>query len=241
MPIVDLTPFGFTPTESLAYDALVRAGPLTGYGLARELSIARANAYQALRGLVAKGAASPLGGERPERYRPVQPSALLARLAEQRARELDRLEAALAQVPSSGATALVDLNGERALLDLALRMAARASGPLSCLAPASLLSALAPAWHKRASSGEQTMLWVLGGGDVRDQSAGFPVTGIVSLEQVERYFPAAPVFLVAAEAALVGLHETGGFRGHWTSHPALVGAVRAALAMLTGLSPASNR
>lgn len=238
MTPVDLTPFGFTPTESMAYQTLLRAGPLTGYGLARELSIARANAYQALRGLVAKGAAAPLGGQRPERYRPIQPTALLARLTEQQARRLDRLEEALANMTSAGAAALVDLDGERALLDLALRTAARAKGPLWCLAPATLLAALAPAWHKRASSGEETMLWVLG--DAPADSAGIRTTGTVSLHRVELYFSGSPVLLVAPEAALVGVQEAGGFRGHWTSHPALVGAVRAALAMLTGPNAAST-
>ncbi len=239
MAPVDLTPFGFTPTESMAYQALLRVGPLTGYGLARELSIARANAYQALRGLVAKGAATPLGGERAERYRPLQPSALLARLAEQRARQLDRLEEALTQATSAGATASVDLDGERALQDLALRMAARTRGPLWCLAPTKLLLALAPAWHKRASSGQETVLWVLG--DAPADLAGIRIAGTVRSHQVEPYFPGSPVLLVAPEAALVGVQEAGGFRGHWTSHPALVGVVRAALATLAGLSAASGR
>ncbi len=223
----------------MAYHALLRAGPLTGYGLARELSIARANAYQALRGLLAKGAATPLGGERPERYRPLQPSALLARLAEQRARQLDRLEQALAQAPSVGATASVDWDGDRALLDLALRMAARTRGPLWCLAPTKLLVALAPAWYKRTSNGEETVLWALG--DAPADPAGIRIAGTVSLHQVEPYFPGSPVLLLAPEAALVGVQEAGGFRGHWTSHPALVGAVRAALAMLAGLNAASSR
>ncbi len=57
MTDIDLTPFGFTPTENLAYGALLDLGPSSGYAVAKELSIARANAYQALNGLVAKGAA----------------------------------------------------------------------------------------------------------------------------------------------------------------------------------------
>src|SRR6266511_1377004 len=31
----DLTPFGFTPTESLVYTTLLRLGPTTGYAVAR--------------------------------------------------------------------------------------------------------------------------------------------------------------------------------------------------------------
>ena len=52
---LDLTPFGYTQTENLVYSRLLQGGPASGYAVARDLLIARANAYQALRGLVAKG------------------------------------------------------------------------------------------------------------------------------------------------------------------------------------------
>ena len=35
MPLLDLTRFGFTPTESLIYEVLLTNGPGTGYALAR--------------------------------------------------------------------------------------------------------------------------------------------------------------------------------------------------------------
>ena len=40
---IDLTPFGFTPTESLIYEVLLRGGPGTGYTIARAAGLARAN------------------------------------------------------------------------------------------------------------------------------------------------------------------------------------------------------
>src|SRR2546430_4433111 len=49
---LDLTPFGFTATESLAYAALLRLGPSTGYAVAHATRVARANTYGALEGLV---------------------------------------------------------------------------------------------------------------------------------------------------------------------------------------------
>src|SRR6266581_521068 len=55
MPTVDLTPFGFTPTESLAYATLLRLGPTTGYAVAHGARLARATAYAALAGLVVPG------------------------------------------------------------------------------------------------------------------------------------------------------------------------------------------
>ncbi len=54
----DLTRFGFTPTEGLVYQVLLTGGPGTGYAIARAAGLARANAYSALEGLVAKGAAT---------------------------------------------------------------------------------------------------------------------------------------------------------------------------------------
>jgi HTH-type transcriptional regulator, sugar sensing transcriptional regulator len=54
---LDLTRFGFTPTESHVYEVLLTGGPGTGYAIARTAGLARANAYSALEGLVAKGAA----------------------------------------------------------------------------------------------------------------------------------------------------------------------------------------
>ena len=79
MATVDLTHFGFTPTESLVYQALLTNGPGTGYALARAAGLARANAYSALEGLVTKGAARVDGG-RPKQYRPEPPASLMARI-----------------------------------------------------------------------------------------------------------------------------------------------------------------
>src|SRR5207253_2498167 len=53
---LDLTPFRFTATESLAYAALLRLGPSTGYAVAHATRVARANTYGALEGLVSRTA-----------------------------------------------------------------------------------------------------------------------------------------------------------------------------------------
>lgn len=226
----DLTPFGFTPTESLAYRALTELGPQTGYGLARSLSIARANAYQALRGLVAKGAVTPTD-ERPARYRPLQPSALLALIAQREAGKLDRLEAQLSHVRSAGAPGIVAISGERSLLDLALRAAARASGPVTCIAPAKLLASLAPAWHKRASDRKETHLWYLGDAP----TAPLPVepAGQIDAELSMRHFASPILLLVAPESAVVAALVASGPAGYWTSDPVLRAAAGAAAELLT--------
>src|SRR5207302_9235401 len=94
MATVDLTPFGFTATESVVYSALLRLGPATGYGVGRATRLARANAYAALEGLVTRGAAQRAAG-RPAQYRPAHPRAPLTLLAAQQGESLDRLSQAL--------------------------------------------------------------------------------------------------------------------------------------------------
>lgn len=231
MANLDLTPFGFTPTESLAYRALTERGPLTGYGLAGALSIARANAYQALRGLVAKGAVTATG-ERPERYRPLRPPALLALLAKREAAKLDRLEAQLSQAGSAGSPGVVSISGERALIDLSLRTAARASSPVTCIAPARLLITLAPAWHKRAGAGAETRLWYLG--DPPATALPLEPVGQVETATAEAYFAGPVLVLVAPEAAIIATFLAAGPVGYWTSDSVLGATIRALSDRLTG-------
>ncbi len=232
MSSIDLTPFGFTPTESLAYGALTQRGPLSGYALARVLSIARANAYQALHGLAAKGAVAPTG-DRPERFRPLQSSALFALLAVREARKLDRLEGQLARQAPGNLPSVVPITGERALIDLCLRTAARAPGEVTFLALASFLVTLAPAWHKRAADQAETSLWCLGDDP---PSADLPVglAGRVELATAERYFGGPVVALYSTETALLALLQTTGIVGYWASDRVVIGAVKASLHALTG-------
>ena len=102
MPSIDLTHFGFTPTEGLVYEVLLTGGPGTGYAIARAAGLARANAYSALEGLVSKGAARVDDG-RPRRYRPEAPAALIARIATDHGQALERLSRELdaASVPDT--------------------------------------------------------------------------------------------------------------------------------------------
>jgi len=226
---LDLTPFGFTPTESLAYRALTQLGPQTGYGLAQALSIARANAYQALRGLLGKGAVTRTA-ERPERYRPLQPSTLVELIAKREAQKLDRLEAQLAQVANSGAPGLVPISGERALIDAGMRTAARAAGLVTCIAPARLLASLAPAWHKRAAEQAETQIRYVG--DPPTSPLPLEPAGGVETSTTLGYFGTPVLLMVAPEAALLAALPATGPVGYWTSDPVLRATVRAASDLL---------
>jgi sugar-specific transcriptional regulator TrmB len=94
--------FGFTPTETKSYHALLKLGRSTGYGVARELGIARANVYQALESLVRRGAARK-AATIPSQYVAAQPSALLAELEREFRRDLVSLDESLRRLPQTHA------------------------------------------------------------------------------------------------------------------------------------------
>jgi hypothetical protein len=229
MPDLDFTPFGFTPTESLVYEALLERGPSSGYRLSKALSIARANTYQALNGLVAKGAAEA-GQETPKIFRPVSPEALLALVARDQARRLDQLERRLSERRGTGEPAIIPLRGERELQELVLRTAARAAGPVSFLGPGRQISQLLPVWRKRASDGAQTELWVVGDSP---QSFPLPISGTVDPEALDSHFGAPATILLAPGAAILATEHAGSLSGYWSSDPILLGAASACLAALT--------
>ncbi|MGD8726821.1 MAG: helix-turn-helix domain-containing protein [Gemmatimonadales bacterium] len=230
MHVIDLTPFGFTPTESAAYSGLLAAGPSSGYGLARRLGIARANAYQALRGLVDKGAAV-LAGREPQVYRAVQPKGLLAQIARDQESKLETLEQQLSTTDVTGAPSTTAFSGTRALYALALRSITRATGPVTCLGPPPVLVALLPIWRKRLADGAPTNLWSLGG-----DGRGLPlaVSGEISEARVMRHFGAPAAILVAEHCAAVSITQGDALEGLWSSDPVLMGLARAAVADLTG-------
>lgn len=102
--VVNLERFGFTPTEGRVYAALLGLGASTGYAVARELGIARANVYQALEGLVRRGAARR-SATIPAQYAALAPATLLSSLQRSFSRDLADLEDALRSLPRAGTTA----------------------------------------------------------------------------------------------------------------------------------------
>ncbi|MGH7533088.1 MAG: TrmB family transcriptional regulator [Gemmatimonadales bacterium] len=223
-PAIDLTPFGFTPTESRMYAALVRHGPGTGYSLARSTSLARANAYSALEGLVAKGAAR-VDGDRPKRYRPEAPTTLLARLSNAQGEALDRLGAALATVTGSGDPAVVEVTSARGLLQLLTREIARANERVWLCAPPEAFPILAPAL--RRAQAQVPMV------DLRS-------TGAVTLEFAEVGaltefvdWPGEPILCVVDHrSALLAVRTGESVQGQWSTTPAFVAGTAAAFAQL---------
>lgn len=229
MPRVDLTPFGFTQTENLVYDALTGLGPASGYAVARAAGIARANAYQALNGLVAKGAAVTIATA-PLRFRAVRGDAVLALVARESARRLDELEQQIRSEAVDGADAIVPVSGMRALVDIAVRLIARSEGAIQCIAPSPFLMGTIPAWRKRVADGAPAEVWALGALDT------FPIelAGELAVEQLREHFEQPVILLHAPESAISAMTGPDEPSGYWTSDPSIVGCVGAAIAELTG-------
>jgi sugar-specific transcriptional regulator TrmB len=220
-PPIDLTPFGFTPTEGLVYGVLLREGPGTGYAVARAAGLARANAYAALEGLVTKGAARS-EGERPKTYRPEPPAALIARLADQIGHALDNLSTALHALATPETTAHVELETVRGMLGTIGHDVARATSRVLLLAPADAYPLLVPSLRRPASAGVPLVL--ASTGIVETPVA--PVRTVVAPAQ----WPGEPiVMLVDDRIALLGARTDGEVRGHWSTSPVVAASARSVL------------
>ena len=221
MSRIDLTHFGFTPTESLVYEVLLTSGPGTGYAIARSAGLARANAYSALEGLVAKGAARVEGG-RPRQYRPEAPAGLIARIAHNHGLALDRLSTDLETIAVPSTPTVVEIESGRAVLQLITHDVARASRSVGLLAPPDAFPLLAPALRRPVSAGLPVSLWSTGPVDL----------GFASVELVsgDHGWPGMPIIAVVDDrSAVVGSRQGNEVRGHWSTAPAFVAAARLAL------------
>jgi sugar-specific transcriptional regulator TrmB len=221
MPSIDLTHFGFTPTESLVYEVLLTSGPGTGYAIARSAGLARANAYSALEGLVAKGAARVEGG-RPRQYRPEAPAGLIARIAHNHGLALDRLSTDLETIAVPSTPTVVEIESGRAVLQLITHDVARAARSVGLLAPPDAFPLLAPALRRPVAAGLPVSLWSTGPVDL----------GFASVELVSgnHGWPGMPIIAVVDDrSAIVGFRQGNEVRGHWSTAPGFVAAARLAL------------
>jgi sugar-specific transcriptional regulator TrmB len=223
---LDLTGFGFTPTESLVYEVLVRSGPGTGYAIARSAGLARANAYGALEGLVQKGAARVDEG-RPKRYRPEPPSTLIARIVTRQGQALDALSAVLDTLAVPPSPSMVELTSPRGILQIIAHEAARAERLIRLVAPAEAFPPLTPALRKAAAGGVTLQL-----GGPRPVELAF-----ATVQQVpaEPSWPGEAVLFVTDErGALLGARIGEAASGYWATGPILIAAVNLLIDRLMG-------
>jgi sugar-specific transcriptional regulator TrmB len=221
MARINLTHFGFTPTESLVYEVLLTNGPGTGYALAKAAGLARANAYSALEGLVAKGAARVDGG-RPKRYRPEPPTGLIARITNDHGLALDRLSSDLESLAVPGTPTVVEIGSARAVLQLITHDVARAAESVALLAPPDAFPLLAPALRRPIAAELQVSLY-----STASVELGF--SSVIPVSQRSDW-PGMPIIAVVdGRSAVIASREGAHVRGHWSTAPAFVAAARLAL------------
>ena len=212
---LDLTPFGFTPTESLVYTTLLRLGPATGYAVARAARLARANAYSALEGLVTRGAASRTPPpSRPARYRPTDPQGLLAQLAMMQGEALDRLGRELRDISRPGEPVTREVGGTRAVANLVMQLVARANKSVAGVMAAELWRPTLPAWRRAA---ERAQLDVRLMGDLPPDAP--PWLKSVGEHAVTNR---ATVLVIDESQLIVTSGDGEAIAGVWSLHPLIV-------------------
>lgn len=215
---LDLTPFGFTPTESRVYEVLLAGGPGTGYAVARSAGLARANAYSALEGLVSKGAARAEDGE-PKVFRAEPPGTVLARIANDQGAAFEELSQSLDAFGAPATPSLIELSSPRGVLQLLSNEIGRAQRSVWLLAPGEAFSFLTPALRKAASAGVEVQLL-----SQQPLQLGFAAVEAVAGGDG---WPGVPLVAVLDETrAVLAAREGNDVNGHWSSAPTFVAAAR---------------
>jgi sugar-specific transcriptional regulator TrmB len=218
MADLDLTPFGFTPTESRVYQVLLADGPGTGYAVARSAGLARANAYSALDGLVTKGAARSEDGQ-PKRFRAEPPAGVLAKIANGQGEALERLSKALDGFGAPATPSVVELTSPKGLLQLLTHEIGRATRAIHLIAPAEAFPILGPALRRAVSAGLDVIL-----------ASQVPVQlPFMRVEAMPSGFdwPGLPlVAIIDGSSAVIGARSGADVLGHWSSAPPFVAAAR---------------
>jgi len=218
MPRLDLTPFGYTPTESLVYEVLLRTGPGTGYAIARAACLARANAYSALEGLVAKGAAR-VGDERPKRYRPEPPSTLVAKISNQQGKALEELSAGLSEVTSASSPTLVEITSVRSVLRLLTHDIGRAQTEVQLVAPSDAYPLLVPALRRTSTARVVLTL-------CSTEPVDLAFAPVVQIPESPSW-PGSPlVSVIDDRSAVIAARQEASVFGHWSTSTTFVAGAR---------------
>lgn len=218
MAELDLTPFGFTPTESKVYQVLLTGGPGTGYAVARTAGLARANAYSALEGLVAKGAARSDQGQ-PRVFRAEPPASVLATITNAQGAALERLSTTLDGFGAPATPRVVELNSPKGLLQLLSHEIGRAERSVRLLAPAEAYPLLTPVLRRAASAGLELAL-------ACPTEVQLPFASVQAVGNGHPW-PGLPLVAVVDDrSAVIASRQGTDVEGHWSSAPAFVAAAR---------------
>jgi HTH-type transcriptional regulator, sugar sensing transcriptional regulator len=97
-----LQELGFSQYEAQCYVGLLNTEPQTGYGVAKTTGVPQPKVYEALRKLVARGAAYEIAGS-PTRFLPTPPATLIDRLEREVVERLDQARSAAVQLVDENA------------------------------------------------------------------------------------------------------------------------------------------
>ena len=229
-----LEKFGFTPTEVKVYQSLLRLGATTGYAVALDLGIARANAYQALEALTRRGAARK-SASNPVLYSATGPAALLAQLERTFKRDRTDLEAELESLPIAGGSVATELE----LLTNADQLLSRAA---SCAdsARTDILVVTGP-WadvmNARCAAASNRRVQVRGVSLAETAPDGMTARPVAA-EELHAYWGGLPVAILADRSrAVFGVLQERGGSGIATSAPGAVPFLRHLLRRELALSP----
>lgn len=218
MAELDLTPFGFTPTESKIYEVLLTGGPGTGYAVARSAGLARANTYGALEGLVTKGAARADEGQ-PKVFRAEPPASVMARIANSQGEALERLSRALDGFGAPATPRVVELTSPKGLLQLLSHEIGRAQREVLLFAPPEAYPLLTPVLRRAAAAGMVLAL-------VSSVPVPLPFAPVAVAPDGHRW-PGLPLVAVIDDrSAVIASRNGADVEGHWSSAPAFVAAAR---------------
>ena len=221
---MNLERFGFTPTETKAYHSLLRLGSSTGYAVARDVGIARANAYQALDGLVRRSAARRAGSI-PVQFSAIPPGVLVADLERSFRHDLVELEETLRTVgpaPQASEPAPMTVSDPEVLLDHAAEVCRAARAELFVVMGPWASSLIAPIAIAR---GRRVAVRVMALGAPAPDGATIRPTAI---GDVRAYWGGLPVLVLADRVhAVCGvLGDAGSSAGIVTSSPGLAPFLR---------------
>jgi len=203
-------------------------GPGTGYAIARAAGLARANAYSALAGLVAKGAAQAESG-RPKRYRPEPPQVLVAHLSSRQNQALDTLAASLEALAESDSPSLVEIESPRAAVRLISHDIARAKETVELVAPADAFPLLNPVLRRASQAGLTMRLLSVG------TAEALPYADVQPIPKGYRW-PGMPlVSVVDDRTAVIAARQGSSVQGHWGEAPAFVASARLSIERLGSL------
>lgn len=224
--VVSLEHFGFTPSEARVYEVLVKLGRSTGYAVAREAGLARANAYQALEGLVRRGAARR-SDRRPKAYSALAPQVLLWQLAEETRERLESLGSRLTSLGSESPASTGTADGDFEVIGAAQQLLSHAAQSIA-EAHAEVLAVMGP-WARSLYSEVQR---AAGRVSMRLLCLGEPAPDLATVRRVSErelvgYWGGLPVGVVCdRRAAVFGVLRGQTAAGVSTTHDGLVPFLR---------------